>query len=148
MQKTKLIAAALIFVFCNSSFAVSIKGCDEASITLNQVIEMRMFANGGVKLFNIDKEEPAAMPVGIAVTIDRGSDLSEMESFCRYVSGLSHADLKSARANYNTQTALLTVEIPVRSYSGDSGDFESGTLFLVIDKAGKKPRDLVSATLR
>ncbi|MGE0527871.1 MAG: hypothetical protein AB7G93_12485 [Bdellovibrionales bacterium] len=143
------IAVTSFFVACGSSaFALDIQSCEDYGVSLNQVTQMRAYGNESIKVFAIDQVEPAAAAVGIAVTIDRGVDLSTAESFCRYVWGLSAADLKQARSEYDEITGLLTVEIPVQSFSDEAGDFVSGLLTLVINKGARSERGLVRATLR
>jgi hypothetical protein len=149
MRRSLLVATVLAAVAPVPAWAeISTQSCEDAGLVLNSVTAMRPFANGGIKLFAIDREEPAAMPAGVAVTIDRGDNLDNAESFCRYVSGLSSVDIAAADASYNDKKALLTVKIPVRLHNADADSFSNGTLTLVIDKAAKKPGGLVKATAK
>ena len=110
----RLILVVAIFGCCGSALASEVGSCEERNVTLNQVQAMRQYANGSVKLFAIDQVEPAAAPVGIAVAIDRGEDLSELESFCRYVSGLSSAELRDASAVFDQARGVAMVYISHR----------------------------------
>jgi hypothetical protein len=149
MRLSLLIVAVLAALAASPALAeVSNESCEDAGLVLNSVTALRPFANGGVKLFAIDREEPAAVPAGVAITIDRGNDLADAESFCRFVGGLSSVDIASADASYNDKKALLTVKIPVRLHNADADTFKNGTLTLVIDKAAKKPGGLVKATAK
>lgn len=142
------IATALAFTTPGFAADISIDDCDKRNVALNQVQAMRPFANGSVKLFSIDQEEPAAVPAGIAVTIDRGDNLADAESFCRYVFGLSDVDLAKANAKFDQATAILSIDIAVRSHDPNTDNFVPGVLKLKINKSAKTPEALVSAALR
>jgi hypothetical protein len=145
----KSLIALIALLAGTQASALSIENCAQnGGVNLNNVVEMRTYSNGGVKLFAVDQIEPAAASFGVAVTIDRGGDLSEMESFCRYVSGLSGVDLAAARSSYDRHTNLLTLEIPARYYRDDQADFVPGVLTLVINKGAKSESGLVSAVLK
>lgn len=146
---SKAIAAAVALAWAAVPVAAQdVTSCQDAGLMLNSVTALRPFANGGVKLFTIEREEPAASPMGIAVTIDRGEDLATAESFCRYVGQLGAADVAAAKASYDTKKALLTVVVSVRTYDSGTDSFKDGSLTLVIDKGAKSPEGLVAATLR
>ena len=128
--------------------ADDVASCEDRNVILNQVMAMRSYANGSVKLFAIDQEEPAAAPAGIAVAIDRGEDLATAESFCRYVGGLSSVDLDKARAQYNQAKGQLTIRIAVRQHDPDTDGFNDKTLVLTIDKAARQEEALVRARVQ
>lgn len=146
---TRSCAALLVtFAIQNTATAGDMKSCTEAGVTLNQVTAMRWFANGSVKLFAIDQEEPAAHPAGIALAIDRGDSLENEESYCRYVGGLASVDLEHAKASYDQAKALLTVEMAARKANEDGSSFLDTTLTLTIDKAAKAEAGLVKADIK
>lgn len=142
------IATALAFTTPGFAADISIDDCDARNVALNQVQAMRPFANGSVKLFSIDQEEPAVAPAGIAVTIDRGDNLADAESFCRYVFGLSDVDLTKAKARFDQAKAVLSIDIAVHSHNPDTDTFVTRVLTLKINKAAKTPAGLVSAEMR
>ena len=149
MSNGFVLAAAIVTAFAASpALAVEVGSCEERNVALNQVISMRTYANGSVKLFEIDQVEPAASPSGIAVAIDRGQDLADAESFCRYVFGLSSVDLAHATANFDQSRGVLSIKLPVKSYVPDTDQFIGGTLTLEINKGAKAAAGLVAAQLR
>lgn len=145
---SRLVLALTALMICSPAHADEVTSCEERNVTLNQVLAMRPFAQGSVKLFSIDQEEPAASPAGVAVAIDRGDDLATAESFCRYVGGLSSVDLSKANARFDQAKATLTVKVPVRRSSGDGETFSRGTLTIVIRKGAAKEEDLVTASVQ
>lgn len=143
----KLTTLALTMMMGAQASALRVTSCEEANVNLNGVMEMRKYSNGQIKLFTVDQIEPAAAPVGIAVALDRGDDLSNMESYCRYVWGLSGAELSQAKSKYDKNTNALTVAVPVSYYRDDLKKFTGGTLTLLITK-GAAENDIVNATLK
>ena len=144
----KAFAFILLAVSMNSFAAdVSVISCNEAEVSLNSVYSLKTYANGSIKLFGVDMLEPAASPIGLAVAIDRGDDLANMESFCRYIPGLSGMDLAFARSKYDPTKNALTIKIPVRSMDEDGG-FSAKQLTVVVTKGATVEADLVKASLK
>jgi hypothetical protein len=131
-----------------SANALSVTTCEEAGVTLNAVTEMKGYGNGRIKLFAADMIEPAAAPVGLAVTIDRGDDLSTMESYCRYVSGLSSLQLSKAQASYDRSRNILKLDIPARYFDADNGKYAHTVLNVVVSPGAKDQAGLVEAKLK
>lgn len=149
MPRPTIAHAALAAVLISSpAIADEVTSCEERNVSLNQVMAMRTFAQGSVKLFEIDQVEPAASPAGVAIAIDRGDDLATSESFCRFAGGLSSVDISKANAKFDQPKAALTVKVPVRRHTGDGNTFVNGTLTLVITKGAAKEADLVSASVK
>lgn len=90
--------------------------------------------------------EPAAAPVGVAIAIDRGQGLADMESFCRFVPGLSSANVTGTKASYNKATNILTLTLNVRQSDAD-GVFKAKVLTVVVNK-GASEENLVKASIK
>ena len=147
MHRKKLaLLLALLLPQAAIAQALRVSSCEEAGVQLNSVTQMRVFANGGIKMFAADQVEPAAASFGVAVAVDRGADLSSAESFCRYVSGLSGVDLGKMKASFDQNANALTVEGPVQVSDGE-GRFPTRTLTLTVNK-GAKEAAMVRATLK
>ncbi len=147
MKKLLLILSLSIItsnVFANE---VTTTSCEEYGANLNSVQSMKTYANKSIKIFEIDMIEPAIAPVGVAIAIDRGDDLSTLESFCRYVPGLSSANIASAKSIFNQATNVLkvTMKVTTLDFQGNSHD---KTLILTIDKGASSEDNLVKAILR
>lgn len=145
----KFLMAFAAMIFAHNAMAVSldIESCREAGIGANTTTEMRVFSNGQIKLFAHDIGEPAAYPVGIQITYDRGQE-PDLQSFCVYIRGLSDVSLKNAQARYVAETNTLYVYAPGRRYMPDDGEFGPTTVSLVIRKAGRRAADIFSASAR
>ena len=147
MLATRLaFSAALLLPSCAFAQALPVTSCEEAGISLNAVTEMRIFANGSIKVFATDRTEPAAASFGVAVAIDRGDDLSTAESFCRHVAGLSGIDLKNLKASFDKAANVLTLAGAARSSDGE-GRFSTKTLTISIGK-GAPEGAMVKALLK
>jgi hypothetical protein len=145
----KFLMALVAMIFAQNALAIplDIQSCRDAAVSANTITEMRIFSNGQIKLFAHDLTEPAASPVGIQITYDRGQE-PEIESFCVYVRGLSDVSLKTAQARYVEETNTLHVSIPGRRYMADNGDFAPTTVSLTIHKEGRRTADIFSASAR
>lgn len=145
----KLAAAILSLLMTQMVFAAELRveSCKAAGVSFNDVIEMKTYSNGQIKVFSLDRIEPAAASFGLVVTLDRGQELAELESFCRYVSGLSFVDLSKVVSSYDRGTNSLKLEMPVR-HTEDAIDFKDKTLEIVVTKGAKKQKDVVRATLK
>lgn len=140
-------AAALMLspvVFASNQLPV--RSCDEGGVTLNSVYSMKDLKNG-VKLFEVDQEEPAAAPVGMAVAITRGEDLADMETFCRYVYALSGLDLSKLTVGRTRADGSFTLTVAVRSAQID-GSYQSNTMIVEVKPNAKKVEEMVSARLK
>ncbi len=144
----KKIIATLIALTSLNAFAadMTVTSCEDYSVSLNSVYSMKTYANGSVKVFEIDMIEPAAAPVGVAIAIDRGQGLADMESFCRFVPGLSSANVTGTKASYNKATNILTLTLNVRQSDAD-GVFKAKVLTVVVNK-GASEENLVKASIK
>jgi hypothetical protein len=145
----KLIIATLLTFSSLYVFAadLTVTSCADYSVSLNSVYSMKTYANGSVKIFGIDMVEPAAAPAGVAIAIDRGDDLSTMESFCRYIPGFSSVDISSSRAKFNKSTNTLTLTLKA-SQTDKDGVAKSKVLTVSINKGASNEADLVKALLQ
>lgn len=143
----KIIIAILLTLSSINAFAAPVTSCAEYSVSLNSVYSMKTYANGSVKVFEIDMVEPAAAPVGVAIAIDRGDDLSTMESFCRFIPGLSGADVTRAKSKYDKTTNTITLTLNV-SQSDENGVAKPKVLAISINKGASQEADLVKAVLK
>jgi hypothetical protein len=145
----KFLMAFVAMIFAQNVLAIplNIESCREAEVSANTITEMRVFSNGQIKLFAHDLGEPAASPVGIQITYDRGQE-PDIQSFCVYVRGLSDVSLKTAQARYVEETNTLYVYAPGRRYIADNGDFAPTTVSLTIHKDGRSTADIFSASAR
>lgn len=145
----KMIVAASLALFSVNAFASDLKvtSCEDYSLSLNAVYSMKTYANGSVKVFEIDMIEPAAAPAGVAVAIDRGDDLSTLESFCRYIPGLSSADVPNTKSKYNAATNTITLTIKA-SQTNEDGISQPKVLTVVINKGASTEAGLVKASLK
>lgn len=131
-------------VFASNQLPVS--SCEEGSVSLNSVYSMKDLKNG-VKLFEVDQEEPAAAPVGMAVAITRGEDLADMEIFCRYIYGLSGLDLNQLTVGQPRADGSFTMTVAVRSAQID-GSYQSNTMIVDVKPKAKTVEEMVSARLK
>jgi hypothetical protein len=145
----KFLMAFVAMIFAQNALAIplDIQSCREAEVSANTITEMRVFSNGQIKLFAHDQGEPAASPVGIQITYDRGQE-PDIQSFCVYVRGLSDVSLKTAQARYVEETNTLYVYVPGRRYIADNDDFAPTTVSLTIHKEGRRTADIFSASAR
>lgn len=144
----KLIAALLALTSINAFAAnMTVTSCEDYSVSLNSVYSMKTYANSSVKVFEIDMIEPAAAPVGVAIAIDRGSNLADMESFCRFVPGLSSADVTGAKSKYDKATNILTLTFNV-SQTNEDGISKAKVLTVVVNKGAASEENLVKASLK
>ena len=143
----KLIATLIALTSLNAFAAdMTVTSCEDYSVSLNSVYSMKTYANGSVKVFEIDMIEPAAAPVGVAIAIDRGQGLADMESFCRFVPGLSSANVTGTKASYNKATNILTLTLNVRQSDAD-GVFKAKVLTVIVNK-GAAEENLVKASIK
>jgi hypothetical protein len=108
---------------------------------------MKTYGNSTIKVFEIDMIEPAAAPVGVAIAINRGDDLSNMESFCRYVPGLSAVNVTGAKSKYDKATGNLTLTL-LASQTDEDGVAQSKVLTILVNKGSNSEADLVKASLK
>lgn len=143
------IVAGLIIFSCVNVFArnIDVTSCADYSVSLNSVYSMKTYSNGSVKVFEIDMEEPAAAPAGVAIAIDRGDDLSTMESFCRYIPGFSSVDVKRTKSNYDKLTNTIYLKLAA-TQTDKNGGAKPKLLTISIHKGAKAEADLVKAVLK
>lgn len=119
--------------------------CEDNQVSLNTVYEMRTYSNSQIKVFSIDTIEPAAVPVSLAITLDRGEDLSTYESYCRRISYISSiASLSSMKSSFDAKTNVLSLEIKIQQMTED-GDFVPKTLKVRVNKSAQREEDIVQA---
>ncbi len=140
----------VLSVFCFVStlaFAdqLSVESCEENQVSFTKVNAMKSYANGGIKIFEIDNVEPAGAPFGLVVTLNRGEFLSELESFCRYIPNLSGLDIATTKSSYDPSTNTLTLEMDSTRYNPESGDFEDKELRVQVVKGAKDAKGTVLA---
>lgn len=120
--------------------------CEDTFISLNSIYEIRSFSNSQVKVFAMDTVEPAAVPISLAITLDRGEELSTAESFCRRISMISSIDaLSKMKSSYDAKKNVLSLEIAIRQMTED-GDFVPKTLKIKVNKSAQREEDIVKAT--
>lgn len=147
MKKLLSTLALLISTQAFSATELSVGNCQENNISLNAIYSMKTFSNSSVKVFEVDMEEPASAPVGIAVAINRGTDLSNSEVFCRYIPGLSSAALAKVKSSFNANTNTIVLVMPA-SVSDGQGQVLDKTLTIMIKKGAKDEAGLVKASLK
>lgn len=145
----KTIVATLLTLSSLNVFAadMDVTSCADYSVSLNSVYSMKTYASGSVKVFEVDMEEPAAAPAGVAIAIDRGNDLSAMESFCRYIPGLSSVDVAGAKSKYDKSTNTITLTLKA-GQTDENGVSISKVLTVSINKGAVQEVDLVKAVLK
>jgi hypothetical protein len=121
--------------------AIDTNPCE--NIKLNNVESMKSYCNGSIKIFEIDNVEPADAPVGIAIAIDRGEDLSTQESFCRYIPYLTKANIQSTKSSYNQKTGILNLKVPATEMD-EEGKKIRFRLSLKVDKSATSENNLVT----
>ncbi len=145
MNRLMIALFALVSTYTNAS-AMQITTCADQKVSLNDVYSMRSFAHSRIKIFEVDTIEPAAAPVGIAVAINRGEDLSTLETFCYYLSGFTSANIKQARSQYDKASQVLTLSISV-TQSNEHGQNKAKTLVVSIHSAAASTNEMVKAKL-
>ncbi len=119
--------------------------CEDNQVSLNSVYEMRTYSNSQIKVFSIDTIEPAAVPVSLAITLDRGEDLSTYESYCRRISYISSIDsLSSMDSSFDAKANTLSLSIKIKQMNED-GDFVSKTLKIKVNKSAQREEEIVQA---
>ncbi|HXH30116.1 MAG TPA: hypothetical protein VNJ01_04835 [Bacteriovoracaceae bacterium] len=141
------VIAFLTLTQISHAAGVSTSSCEDFGVTLNSVYSMKTYAQGSVKVFEVDLEEPASGSVGIAVAITRGEDLSSMETFCRFIPGLSSAKLSAVKSKYSAATDTLTLTMPA-SKTNELGVRMPKVLTVLIKKGAVAESDLVTAVLK
>lgn len=112
----KILFSAL---FCFAAFSealaseVKVVPCSSLRLSLNRIENMQSYSNSQVKAFEIDLLEPAAAPVGVAIIVETGDDISNMRSDCRFIPGLFSVDFKTSTASQNSVTGFLVLEFNV-----------------------------------
>lgn len=138
-----LVAGLILFSANVLAAPPEVRSCEDQGVTLNSVVSMRQFDGGAIKVFETDMIEPAAASVGLAIAIDRGDELSTMESFCRYVAGFSSVDLQGAIDSVDKNNVLtLTMG---STQTDENGVSQPRSLTVTIDKAAAAEEDLVKA---
>jgi hypothetical protein len=125
---------------------LDVTSCQEDSIDLTSVVEMRSFGRGSINVFKTDRVEPAAGAVGLAIVVHRGDDLENAESFCRHVGGISDVDLQSAKSAYDARSNTLTL-VAKANMMDENGEFPARVLTIQIEK-GARESNLVKASIR
>ncbi len=126
---------------------IRVENCEVYGISLNSVYSMKTYANGSIKVFEVNMEEPAAAPVGVAISIIKGDGLSNFESTCRYIPGLAGVDVIGAKSKYDKlhNTIKLTMNA---SQTDVNGIAKSKVLTIFINKDVTSEADLVKAVLK
>ncbi|NCN95611.1 MAG: hypothetical protein GW917_02715 [Bdellovibrionales bacterium] len=138
-----------LFSFSSLAMKLDVQSCEENqfSLSFNSVMTMKTYSNGAIKVFELDHIEPAAVPYGVVVTLDRGAELSEMESFCRYIPYLSWVSVKNAVSSYDPTTNTLKLKMPARQFNPDTSLFEEKTLTIQVVKGARTAEGTVLAEL-
>lgn len=143
----KMITSLIVFSTLNAFASdVNVVSCSDYSVSLNSVYSMKTYANESIKIFEIDMEEPAAAPAGVAIAIDRGDDLSTAESFCRFIPGFSRVNVVGGKSKYNVATNILTLTLNAAK-SDENGAPISKVLTITINKGALSEAELVKAKL-
>lgn len=149
----KVLLLSLVFTMASSVALateitkVQVGSCDEFGVSLNSVYSMKMYSNTSVKVFGIDMIEPAAASFGVAIAIDRGYGLADMESFCRFIPYLSSADVQNAKSKFDVKNNILTLTISASQTNG-MGTAVPKTLVIRIAKGATTEDGLVTADLK
>jgi hypothetical protein len=145
----KSMIAIFIALASINAFAMdmTVTSCEDYSVSLNSVYSMKTYANGSIKVFEIDMIEPAAAPVGVAIAIDRGTGLADWESFCRFVPGLSSVNVTKSKASYDKSSNVLTLTMNASQTNVD-GVSTVKILTIVINKGAASEENLVKASLK
>lgn len=132
--------------FADLGRRVRVGSCREYGVTLQNVVELRSFARGDVKIFSIDMIEPAGKNYGVAIVIQREGATSTAETFCRYIPYLAGVDIAQMEAMLDKQSNFLTLVVPIKLLDSEN-QRQPGTLTLVVKKAGHEA-NLVKAWIR
>jgi len=85
---------------------------------------IRSFANGRVRLFQLDTEEPAVYPGGVAIVTTAAPNENEgglPAVFCHAAHGYTGIDVEAATADYDPATGLdLNIPVVMQNENGMS----------------------------
>ncbi|KHD89327.1 MAG: hypothetical protein OM95_04165 [Bdellovibrio sp. ArHS] len=140
-----LILAFIVLSSLNARALESkVVACEDFGVALNNVHDMKRLNQGDIKIFEVDMIEPAAAPVGVAITISRGDEFSSMESFCRYVPGLVDVDLASLQVTQDEENYSLVLNV---RQTNANDEVSAKKLTLAVNKKANSTAELVKANL-
>ncbi len=129
------------------AFDLRVESCEDYGISLNNVYSMKIYANGSVKMFEVNTEEPAGAPVGVAIASIKGDALSSFESICRYIPGLAGVDVTGAKSKYDK--LQNTIKLTMKASQTDvNGTAKSKVLTIFINKSISSEAGIVKAVLK
>ena len=116
----KKLICPLILLAASTSFAATIEPQKDDQ-TVNDVVEMKSYDNGGIRIFLVDQQEPAARPFKVVVSVPTGGE--EFTTYGSFSVG-SYCSVSLSKATSKTRTEtwkIRTISIPVTHYSNDTG---------------------------
>ena len=127
MSKPFRLLLALAFAWPAAANAQTggLMDCDDAGADLISLAAdehghgIRSFYQGQVTLFELNTEEPAAAPAGIAVVMPHAPVENEpLYTACWAMVGYGRVDIAAARSSYDSSSGL-TLIIPTMAYDAD-----------------------------
>src|SRR5262245_45150997 len=117
----KKIACALTFLGVTLANAGPIEP-KKVEQSVNDVIRMKSYDKGGIRLFLVDQQEPAASPYQVVISLPSGGDeFTEYSSF--EVGNYCRVNLKGAKSKILSSPPWPTreISIPVKLYDPVTG---------------------------
>jgi hypothetical protein len=90
--------------------------------SVDAVVEMKSYDNGGIRIFLVDQQEPAAQPYKVIVSLPNGGEtVNEYASFD--VGSYCSVNLKGATSKMTPTPPWATrvISIPVSKYNPETG---------------------------
>jgi hypothetical protein len=117
----KFLVASVLLVISSLSNAGVIEP-QKIEQSVNDVVEMKSYDNGGIRIFLVDQEEPASRPYKVVVSLPIGGEeyteygTFEVGSFCS-------VNLKKATSKKieTAPWATRVISIPVSRYNPETG---------------------------
>lgn len=144
-KKIMVVSGLLVVSSFSNAGVIEPRKIDQS---VNDVVEMKSFDNGAIRIFLVDQQEPASRPYKVVVSLPAGGD--ELTQFGSFETGsFCSVDLTNATSvkKQTSSSVNRVISIPVAHYDLETGSCQlKDTLTLDVLLTGSNESSLKAST--